>query len=39
MNKLKELWARFLALPLKVEMYIVLAAGIVLGRLGAPWII
>lgn len=39
MEKLKELWARFLELPFKVELYIVLAAGIVLGRLGAPWII
>lgn len=39
MKNLKEIWARFLALPFKVELYIVLATGIVLGRLGAPWLI
>jgi hypothetical protein len=30
--RLDELWERFKTLPLKVELYIVLAIGFVLGR-------
>ena len=39
MDKLKVIWTRFLALPFQLEIYIVLAVGIVFGRLGAPWLI
>lgn len=38
MDKLKAIWAKYRALPWYWQDGVALAAGVLLGRLGAPWL-